>query len=168
MHVCAYMYVHVFDTPYSRSFDWHNHVIIGLWLWILGATFLHLIQSLQIRSFICLPLAKIVGWWWTGDWVCLLVLYITCFVIHWVCGPWRVSCMQECLILDFPLMATPRTLSSPCPQKPRKPTLNLLRIANVLNTKTDSGLLNSLCSSFVLSISKLLLINAFQNECRHK
>lgn len=50
-------------------------------------------------------------------------------------------------------MVTPRTLSSPCPQKSRKPTPNLFRTAYVLKTKTDLGLLNFLFSSFVLNIT---------------
>lgn len=80
--VCAYMSVHVYDTPCSMSFDWHNHVITGSWLWILREdTLLHPMQSLQIGSFICLPLARIVGWLWAGHWdVFTCALYYTGYV----------------------------------------------------------------------------------------
>lgn len=73
--------------------------------------------------------------------------------------------MQECLILDFPLIVTPR-LFFPWPQKSRNPKPDLLGTANVLKTKIDSGLLNFLCSS-VLSITKLLLTHSKMNIDRN-
>lgn len=70
-------------------------IIIGLQLWILIKDIpLHLRQSFQRCSFICLPFARILGWQCTADWdVFTCVLYYTKYV-----ALRGISSMQECLI----------------------------------------------------------------------
>lgn len=135
--MCAYVCVHVFDTPCSMSFDWHNHVITGSWLLILREdTLQHPMQSLQICSIICLPLARIVGWWWPCHWdVFTWALYYTGYIYF---GVVCRSALYYISHLWWPLgLCLPHIL-----KHQKNPTANILRTAHVLKIKTELGLLS--------------------------
>lgn len=85
LRACLWVYECGLDTPNRMNFDWQNHVITALWLWILikDAPLPHPPHPMQFLSmqFYLPSFGKDMGWWWAGDWnVFTCVLYYTEYV----------------------------------------------------------------------------------------